>query len=209
MYAACLKRWLDVAGACVGLLVLMPVMLAVALLVRLRLGRPVLYRQSRPGLDGRSFTLIKFRTMRPEIDPSGRLLADPERVTRVGLFLRATSLDELPQLVNILRGEMSFVGPRPLLERYLPYYTVAESVRHTVRPGLTGWAQIQGRNDVDWDARLAMDTWYVGHIAFGLDLRILLSTIWAVITRRGVREDPSEVLLALDDVRRTEGRRLA
>jgi sugar transferase EpsL len=201
-YVRFLKRWLDVAGAVLGVVLLAPLMLAVALLIRVRLGTPVVYRQSRPGLNGRSFTLLKFRTMLPERNARGRLLTDAERVTRLSLFLRATSLDELPQLVNILRGDMSFVGPRPLLERYLPYYTVSELRRHTVRPGLTGWAQVQGRNDLDWDVRLAMDVWYVDHLSLRLDLRILLRTIVAVLTRRGAREHPSAVLHALDDARR-------
>ena len=197
------KRTLDATGAAVALALLWPVVLLVALAVRYALGKPVLFCQRRPGLGERSFSVLKFRTMLAETERDGRELTDAERVTKFGLFLRATSLDELPQLWNILRGDMSFIGPRPLLERYIPYYRESERVRHDVRPGLTGWAQVNGRNDVDWDERLALDAWYVGHLSFALDARIFIRTILAVACRRGVRENPAHVLEALDEQRRS------
>ena len=176
------KRALDVAGAAIGLVVLGPVITAVAVLVRLRLGRPVLFRQVRPGLRGMPFTLVKFRTMG---DGPG---TDEERLTRLGRWLRATSLDELPELVNVLRGEMSLVGPRPLLVEYLGRYTPQQARRHEARPGLTGWAQVHGRNRDSWADRLDRDVWYIDHWSLGLDLRILRDTIRQVLTRVGVSE---------------------
>lgn len=202
MYASLFKRVLDLACSIAALLALAPLMAMVAIAVRIAMGAPVLYRQPRPGLRERSFTLVKFRTMLPEIDRNGRLLCDTERLTRLGVFLRATSLDELPELWNILRGDMSLVGPRPLLERYLPFYTSLEQRRHEVRPGLTGWAQINGRNGLDWDERLALDVWYVENLSFGLDLQILLRTIATVVYRRGVQVDPA-LESSLDEVRRS------
>ena len=180
------KRLVDVAGACAGLVVLSPLLLAAALAVRLRLGSPVLFAQERPGLGGRPFTLRKFRTMTAARDASGALLPDGMRLTRLGRLLRATSVDELPELWNVLRGDMSLVGPRPLLTRYLGRYTPAEARRHDVRPGLTGWAQVNGRNASTWDERLRLDTWYVDHWSPWLDLRILLRTVAVVLRRDGI-----------------------
>lgn len=183
------KRLLDLVGACTGLFFAAPLVLVISIAITLSMGSPVLFRQRRPGLNERPFECIKFRTMNDARDREGHLLSDAQRTTRFGLFLRKTSLDELPQLVNIVRGELSFIGPRPLLEEYLPYYTAEEHRRHYVRPGLTGWAQIHGRNDLSYDDRLAMDVWYVDHVSWKLDLRILLATIWIVLTQRGCSFD--------------------
>jgi undecaprenyl phosphate N,N'-diacetylbacillosamine 1-phosphate transferase len=210
MYARAIKRLLDTIGA-LGLLILSsPLILLTAVAVGAFLGRPVLFRQKRPGLREANFTVLKFRTMLPETgsglpetDAGGRPLSDGERATRFGNFLRSTSLDELPQLLNILRGDMSFIGPRPLLERYLPYYTERERLRHRVRPGLTGWSQVNGRNDLGWEERLELDARYVERLSFALDMRILARTIPAVLLWRNVREDPGKVIAALDDYRRS------
>jgi sugar transferase EpsL len=180
------KRWLDVAGALAALAAAAPLIAGVALLVRLRLGSPVLFRQERVGRDGRVFRLLKFRTMTNERDAAGRLMPDDRRLTPVGLFLRRWSLDELPQLVNVLRGEMSLVGPRPLLVRYLPRYTPRQRQRHAVRPGITGWAQVHGRNLLSWEDRFERDLWYVENASLGVDLRILLLTVRAALGGRDV-----------------------
>jgi lipopolysaccharide/colanic/teichoic acid biosynthesis glycosyltransferase len=206
MYAVSLKRLLDIAGALGALILLSPLMALTAIAVRIFLGRPVLFRQRRPGFGESSFTVIKFRTMLPEAAGNERTLSDAERASAFGTFLRSTSLDELPQLINILRGDMSFIGPRPLLERYLPYYTERERVRHTVRPGLTGWSQINGRNDLDWEDRLELDAWYAEHISLALDALIFVRTIPAVLLRRSVRQHPGTALAALDDHRKSLGR---
>jgi lipopolysaccharide/colanic/teichoic acid biosynthesis glycosyltransferase len=169
-----------------ALLFLAPLLLAIALAVRLGLGRGIFFRQVRPGLGGRPFTLIKFRTMTEERDAAGNLLPDAQRLTRLGRFLRRTSLDELPELLNVLRGEMSLVGPRPLLMRYLDRYTPEQRRRHDVRPGITGWAQVNGRNALAWEERFARDVWYVDHCSFGLDCKIVLMTLGVVLSRRGV-----------------------
>lgn len=180
------KRALDVAGSGAALVLLAPVLLGVAAAVRVSMGAPVLFRQLRPGLDGRPFRMYKFRTMRDAVDRSGRPLPDAERLTRVGRFLRATSLDELPELLNVLRGEMSLVGPRPLLMEYLPLYSPEQARRHSVRPGITGWAQVNGRNALSWEKRFELDVWYVDHQSLRLDLRILLLTLRKVAMREGV-----------------------
>jgi sugar transferase EpsL len=193
-----MKRVIDIVGSAVGLVVLFPVMLLTAVGVRLRLGKPVLFRQRRPGLGEKSFELLKFRTMRLETAVSGRELTEEERMTPWGLLLRRTSLDELPQLWNVLKGDMSLVGPRPLLERYLPFYTERERRRHAVRPGITGWAQVHGRNDLDWDERLDLDVWYADHRSLLVDLRIMVLTLKVLLRLQGVREDPSTWLVALD-----------
>jgi sugar transferase EpsL len=197
MYGHSLKRAFDIAGAFALLILAAPVILLTAAAVWYFLGRPVLFRQRRPGLGEQPFTVLKFRTMRDGD------LSDAERATAFGNFLRSTSLDELPQLINILRGDMSFVGPRPLLERYLPYYTERERLRHSVRPGLTGWSQINGRNDLGWEERLALDTWYAEHVSFPLDVAIVVRTLPAVLLRRNVRQDPGTTMAALDDYRRS------
>jgi lipopolysaccharide/colanic/teichoic acid biosynthesis glycosyltransferase len=160
-------------------------MLIVSVLIRVVMGRPILFRQIRPGLNGQPFTCLKFRTMAEKRDDKGVLLADRERMVPLGVWLRHTSLDELPQLWNIVRGDISLIGPRPLLTEYLPYYTVEEQRRHSVRPGLTGWAQVHGRNAVDLDERLKMDVWYVDHMSWQLDLRILLATARLVFSAKG------------------------
>jgi sugar transferase EpsL len=184
-----MKRAADVVCAAAGLFLLSPVFAAVALLVRVHLGAPVLFRQERPGLHGRSFTILKFRTMRDQRDASGDPLPDEYRLTRLGALLRSTSLDELPELWNVLRGEMSLVGPRPLLPEYLPLYTEEQARRHLVKPGITGWAQVHGRNEPDWEARLAMDVWYVENRSFLLDLWILARTVWTVARREGISQE--------------------
>jgi lipopolysaccharide/colanic/teichoic acid biosynthesis glycosyltransferase len=183
-----MNRVLDLVVAAVTLVLLSPVLLATALAVRIRLGPPVLFRQKRPGLHGRPFVLLKFRTMTEAVDREGRPLPDAQRLTRFGDFLRTTSLDELPGLWNVIRGDMSLVGPRPLLLEYLELYTPEQARRHEVRPGVTGWAQVNGRNARGWSERLAMDVWYVDNRSLILDLRILLRTIGHVLSRRGVRQ---------------------
>jgi lipopolysaccharide/colanic/teichoic acid biosynthesis glycosyltransferase len=180
------KRGIDVAGAAAGLLVLSPVLAAIAAAVRASQGAPVLFRQVRPGLDGRPFTILKFRTMRPPRPGEDRFLTDGQRVSPIGRFLRRTSLDELPELWNVLRGEMSLVGPRPLLVEYLDRYTAEERRRHQVRPGITGWAAVNGRHAIPFRERLALDVWYVDHWNLWLDLRILARTALQVIRRTGV-----------------------
>jgi lipopolysaccharide/colanic/teichoic acid biosynthesis glycosyltransferase len=185
------KRLLDAALASTALVLLAPLFGAVALLVRWRLGRPVFFRQVRPGWQGRPFTLIKFRTMRDLRDAAGQPLPDRERLTALGLRLRAWSLDEAPELINVLRGEMSLVGPRPLLMQYLARYTPEQARRHEVRPGLTGWAQVNGRNRLTWEEKFALDVWYVDHLSLGLDLMILARTLAAVLARTDVQQPGS------------------
>jgi lipopolysaccharide/colanic/teichoic acid biosynthesis glycosyltransferase len=180
------KRALDVTGAAVALAVGAPVIAGVAALVWYDVGRPVLFRQRRPGRDGVPFDFVKFRTMRDAVDKAGRPLPDAERLTKIGAWLRATSLDELPELWTVLRGEMSLVGPRPLLMKYLDRYTAEQRRRHEVKPGITGWAQVNGRNAADWDTKLARDIWYVDHWSLWLDLRILVRTVGAVLRRDGI-----------------------
>ncbi|HYF22793.1 MAG TPA: sugar transferase [Caulobacteraceae bacterium] len=181
-----LKRALDIVASAAGLVVLSPVLLLTALLVRSRLGSPVLFRQVRPGLHGRPFEILKFRTMRDAIDRQGRALPDSDRLTPFGKTLRALSLDELPELWNVLKGEMSLVGPRPLLMEYLPLYSPEQARRHDVRPGLTGWAQVNGRNALGWEEKFALDVWYVDNRSFLLDLKILFLTVLKVFRREGV-----------------------
>lgn len=180
------KRLLDLCLAAGALLALAPLLLFLAILVRLLLGSPVLFRQRRPGLGGRPFTILKFRSMTGATDADGLLLPDGERLTGFGRFLRASSLDELPELLNVLLGDMSLVGPRPLLMDMLPLYTPAQARRHEVRPGITGWAQINGRNRIAFSRRLELDVWYVDHLSLGLDLRILGLTVPRVLLSRGV-----------------------
>jgi lipopolysaccharide/colanic/teichoic acid biosynthesis glycosyltransferase len=180
------KRTFDFFFSLMALIVLSPLLLVVALLVRLFLGTPILFRQDRPGLGTKMFTCLKFRTMTDARDLKGELLPDAQRLTIVGRFLRSASLDELPELINVIRGEMSLVGPRPLLSQYLERYTPEQLRRHEVRPGITGWAQINGRNSLDWDNKFALDLWYVDHQGFWLDLRILAKTAWQVLKREGI-----------------------
>ena len=180
------KRALDLGLALPSIVMLAPLGFAVGLLIRVKLGGPVLFRQSRPGRDGRIFELIKFRTMTDARDAGGMLLPDEQRLTRFGRRLRATSLDELPTLWNVVRGDMSLVGPRPLLVQYLDRYTPAQRRRHEVLPGITGWAQIHGRNAITWEDKFERDVWYVENVSLGTDLRILLRTVAQVLGRRGI-----------------------
>lgn len=181
-----LKRLFDLVIASFALLLLFPVLLLVAWLVHRRLGSPVLFRQVRPGLHGKPFEMVKFRTMRDAVDTEGNALPDAERLTPFGRFLRSTSLDELPELWNVIKGDMSLVGPRPLLMEYLPLYSAEQARRHEVRPGITGWAQVNGRNAVSWPEKFALDIWYVDNRSLLLDIRILLLTIKKVFVREGI-----------------------
>ncbi len=177
---------MDLTLTSVGMIPLLPVLGTVALLVRIKLGKPVFFRQVRPGYKGRPFELVKFRTMRDAIDAQGNPLPDSKRMTRFGSFLRAASLDELPELWNVLKGEMSLVGPRPLLMEYLPLYSPEQARRHDVRPGITGWAQINGRNTLSWDDKFKLDVWYVDNRSLLLDLKILFQTVKKVVVREGI-----------------------
>jgi sugar transferase EpsL len=181
-----LKRLLDLSVATGALVLLSPLLLLIGLLVGVFLGTPILFRQQRPGLDRKLFTLLKFRTMTETEGPSGTPAKDSERITPFGRFLRSTSLDELPELINVLRGEMSIVGPRPLLVCYLERYSPFQMRRHEILPGITGWAQVNGRNTVSWDQKFAMDVWYVDHQSMWLDLKILVMTVWRIATRHGI-----------------------
>lgn len=181
-----MKRMMDLICSLAALLVLAPMLVGVALFVRFKLGAPVLFGQPRPGLHGRVFRLWKFRTMTEARGSDGHLLSDTERLTPFGRWLRATSLDELPGLWNVLRGDMSLVGPRPLLVDYLPLYSTEQARRHEVRPGLTGWAQINGRNTISWEEKFRLDVWYVDHRSLGLDVRIILQTVAKVFRRHGI-----------------------
>jgi lipopolysaccharide/colanic/teichoic acid biosynthesis glycosyltransferase len=180
------KRVFDLVLASAALIVFSPVLLVVVLLVATKLGRPVLFKQVRPGLQGRPFQMFKFRTMLNIADENGNLLPDQMRLTRFGRLLRSTSLDELPGLLNVVRGDMSLVGPRPLLMQYLPLYSEEQARRHLVRPGLTGWAQVNGRNSLNWDSKFKLDTWYIDNRSFALDLRILWMTVRKVLMRDGI-----------------------
>jgi len=189
-----IKRVVDIAGASVGIILVAPVLLVVSLLVLLTMGRPVLFRQQRPGLRGKPFTLYKFRTMRDARTASGELLPDDLRLTTFGKWLRSTSLDELPELFNVLKGEMSLVGPRPLLMEYLPRYSPDQARRHEVKPGITGWAQVNGRNALTWEEKFRMDVWYVDHWNLWLDMKIVLLTIWKVLKREGISAEGSATM---------------
>ena len=184
--ALALKRLLDIVVAAGALVALWPLMALIGLVVRLKLGSPVFFRQQRPGLDGRPFNLVKFRTMTDQRTARGSLLPDADRLPPFGRWLRTTSLDELPELWNVLKGDMSLVGPRPLLMHYLPLYSADEARRHEVRPGLTGWAQINGRNAISWPEKFAHDLWYIDNWSLGLDFRILATSVLSVLSGRGV-----------------------
>ena len=181
-----IKRAFDLVGATAALLVLAPPLLMIVALVRIFLGFPILFRQSRPGWHGQLFTCLKFRTMTDARDAEGRLLPDAERMTAFGRLLRGSSIDELPELINVIRGEMSLVGPRPLLPQYLARYTPEQMRRHEVRPGITGWAQVNGRNRLEWGQKFALDLWYVDNWSLGLDFRILARTAWQVFRCHGI-----------------------
>ncbi|MBS8240739.1 sugar transferase [Marinobacter lipolyticus] len=182
-----LKRLFDIIASGIGLLLLAPVIAIVAVQVRRKLGSPIFFRQIRPGKDGKPFLMIKFRSMLDGVDKQGKLLPDNQRMTKFGRFLRSTSLDELPELWNVLRGEMSLVGPRPLLMEYLPLYSKMQYRRHEVRPGLTGWAQVNGRNAISWEQKFRLDVWYVDNRSLWLDLKILFFTLKKVLIRDGIR----------------------
>jgi lipopolysaccharide/colanic/teichoic acid biosynthesis glycosyltransferase len=182
------KRAFDLTVAATALLILAPLLAAIAVAVRLTLGTPVLFIQERPGLHGKAFKLIKFRTMRNACDAHGQPLPDEQRMTRFGAFLRSTSLDELVELVNVCKGEMSLVGPRPLLMEYLPLYSPEQARRHEVRPGITGWAQVNGRNELSWEEKFRSDVYYVEHQSFWFDLKILCLTLVTILTREGINQ---------------------
>lgn len=184
-----IKRIFDFLVALCAILTLLPVIIIVALLIRFKLGSPILFTQNRPGLHGKVFKMMKFRTMLDGKDKQGNLLPDNERMTKFGSFLRSTSLDELPGLFNVLKGDMSLVGPRPLLVQYLPLYSVDQARRHNVRPGITGWAQVNGRNAISWDQKFNFDVWYVDNQSLLLDFKILLLTVKKVFFREGISAD--------------------
>ncbi len=200
-----MKRAFDFAASLLALIMISPVLLLVAVLVRLKLGSPGLFAQPRPGLGGRIFTIWKFRTMTDARDATGNLEPDASRLTRFGRFLRSTSLDEVPELWNVLRGDMSLVGPRPLLVSYLSRYSTEQARRHEVRPGLTGWAQVNGRNAASWDDRLRLDIWYVDHRSMSLDLHIILKTVTIVLRREGVNAADSVTMPEFNPPTRAEG----
>lgn len=191
MYRGFMKRALDILLAVVALIVFLPVLLGLAVVIAVTLGRPVFFTQMRPGRNGVPFRMIKFRTMTSGRDSAGELLPDAQRLPSVGRFLRATSLDELPELWNVLRGDMSIVGPRPLLMEYLPLYSREQQRRHEVRPGITGWAQVNGRNALSWKEKFAFDVWYVDHCSFTIDARIMALTVWRVLKSDGIRQPGS------------------
>ncbi|MBH0087503.1 sugar transferase [Pseudoalteromonas sp. NSLLW218] len=184
-----MKRLFDFLVALCVLLILFPVIIVVAILIRFKLGSPILFTQNRPGLNGKVFKMMKFRSMLDGKDKHGNLLPDDERMTKFGTFLRSTSLDELPGLFNVLKGDMSLVGPRPLLVQYLPLYSSEQARRHNVRPGITGWAQVNGRNAISWEQKFKLDVWYVNNQSFLLDIKILLLTVKKVFVREGISAD--------------------
>ena len=204
MYEKYIKRLLDILISLIALILLLPVMLVVALLVRIKLGTPVIFKQERPGKDEKIFKLYKFRSMSDKKDENGELLPDEQRLTKFGKILRATSLDELPELVNILKGEMSLVGPRPLAVCYLPYYNENEKKRHTVRPGLTGLAQINGRNALNWEERFNYDIEYVENISFINDIKILFKTVYKVVKKDGVITRGTGQTIDFDEYRKAQ-----
>ncbi len=183
-----MKRLFDIVSSAAALVVFSPVLFVLAVAIRRKLGSPVLFRQQRPGLHGRPFWLLKFRTMTEARDARGNLLPDAARLTAFGRFLRATSLDELPELLNVLKGDMSLVGPRPLLMQYLDRYTPEQARRHEVRPGITGWAQVNGRNAITWEEKFKLDVWYVDNRTLWLDIKIIFMTIWKIFKREGISQ---------------------
>jgi len=194
-----LKRAFDITASLLGLILLSPVLIVVGILVAVKLGRPVFFTQVRPGLHAKPFKMIKFRTMTNERDENGELLPNEERMTKFGSFLRSASLDELPELFNVVKGDMSLVGPRPLLMDYLPYFSEDQKRRHDVRPGITGWSQINGRNAIGWDKKLALDVWYVENRTFWLDIKILWLTIAKVLNRDGITHEGHVAMPRFDE----------
>lgn len=196
LYERYIKRCIDLILALIAVIVLSPILAVVAILVRCKLGSPVLYKQQRPGLHEGIFTIYKFRTMTDERDANGELLSDEMRLTKFGKILRSTSLDELPELFNILKGDMAIVGPRPLLVQYLPLYNQRQKLRHTVRPGITGYAQVNGRNSISWAEKFELDVQYVETISIGLDIKIFFKTIKSVVAREGINSETSVTMEA-------------
>jgi len=182
------KRLMDMILTSIGLVIILPFLLLIAVCVRIFIGSPVFFKQLRPGFKSIPFHIYKFRSMNDNKDPNGNLLPDSQRLTRLGSFLRRTSLDELPELINVLKGEMSLVGPRPLLMQYLDRYSPEQKRRQDVLPGITGWAQVNGRNELTWQQKFVLDVWYVDHISIGLDLKILFLTFWKVLKREGISQ---------------------
>lgn len=204
IYAKYIKRILDFLLSLCGIIVLSPVLLILSVLVRVKLGSPILFKQERPGRDGKIFTLCKFRTMTDKRDEQGELLPDEVRLTKFGKLLRSTSLDELPELFNILKGDMSIIGPRPLLVRYLPWYTESERHRHDVRPGLTGLAQVNGRNALGWEDRFRYDLEYVNHCSFIMDIKIIMMTVGKVLKRSGTLSGAEQTVEDFDIYRKKQ-----
>ena len=199
-----IKRIIDITAALLGLIILSPLLLFLALLITWKLGRPVFFIQERPGMGAKPFHMIKFRTMSNQKDREGNLLPDQLRITKLGSFLRKFSLDEFPELINVLKGEMSLVGPRPLLKTYLPYYSEREKKRHLVRPGITGLAQVSGRNYLDWSQRLELDVQYVENFSLWLDIKILFQTAWVVLFSKGVSVDSAKIEPSFVDYRKNQ-----
>ena len=206
MYAKYIKRILDFILSLLAIIILSPVMLIIYILVRIKLGKPAIFKQQRPGKNEKIFTLYKFRTMTDKKDESGNLLPDSERLTKFGKALRSTSLDELPELFNILKGDMAIVGPRPLLIRYLPYYTEKEKHRHDVRPGLTGLAQINGRNTTNWTERFKLDLEYAQNVSLIKDIKIVFKTIMKVLKKQDILVGQEQILLDLDEERKNDNK---
>ncbi len=204
MYQKYIKRILDFTLSILAIIILSPVMLILYILVRIKLGKPAIFKQQRPGKDEKIFTLYKFRTMTNKTDEQGNLLPDEKRLTSFGKKLRSTSLDELPELINIIKGDMSIVGPRPLLVEYLPYYTEQERHRHDIRPGLTGLAQISGRNSISWEEKFIDDLEYIDKISFIYDIKIILRTIEKVFKREGIMQDKKETMKNMKLIREKE-----
>ena len=199
MYKNFLKRVIDFTIVLMALLIIWPILLIIYIWLTIaNKGAGAIFYQERPGKDGKIFKVMKFKSMTDERDPEGNLLPDADRLTKVGRFVRSTSIDELPQLINVLKGDMALIGPRPLLPRYLPYYTEREQLRHTVRPGISGWAQVNGRNNISWDNKLECDAYYAEHISLWFDLKILWLTIYKVIKREGVVADKKENYLDVE-----------
>ncbi|WP_287942284.1 sugar transferase [Aquamicrobium sp.] len=201
-----MKRLLDIVVSSFALALLSPLLVVLSFLIRRRLGSPILFRQVRPGKDGKPFEMLKFRSMTDARDTDGALLPDADRLTPFGQFLRSTSLDELPELWNVLKGEMSLVGPRPLLMEYLPLYSPEQARRHEVRPGVTGWAQVNGRNALSWEEKFALDIWYVDNRSLWLDLKIIVATIGKVVKRSGISADGEATMPRFEGHKRGESR---
>lgn len=202
MYKKYIKRILDIILSLIAIIITLPIFLIVGILILIFIGQPAIFRQKRPGKNEKIFTMYKFRTMTNKKDEDGNLLPDELRLIKLGKFLRKTSLDEIPEFINILKGDMSFVGPRPLLVEYLPYYTEEEHHRHDVRPGLTGWAQANGRNLVNWDERFKLDLEYVNNVSLKMDIKVILKTINVVLKREGITDGKTETMIFLDEERK-------